>query len=49
MTNPLMDGATNVPEQESAPVLPAHAGFDAAGIFDNWQATDNPTIDRHVI
>jgi hypothetical protein len=49
MTNPLMDGAENVPQQESAESLPDHAGFDTMGIGDNYQATDHPTVDRHII
>lgn len=46
--NPLADGAVNVPRER--PTEPATDwGFDSAGIGDNFQATDQPTIDRHIV
>jgi len=48
MTGPLMDGDVNVPTHVQDESLPDHAGFDSMGINDNFQATDSPTIDRHI-
>jgi hypothetical protein len=48
VTDPLVDGSTNVPAQETAPSLPDHAGFDSMGVGDNFQATDNAIVDRHI-
>lgn len=48
MPNPLADGAVT-PFHEPAPNLPTDFGLDSGGINDNYQPTDAPTIDRHVI
>lgn len=48
MTAPIDDGAVNVPADQVAEQAKPW-GFDSAGINDNAQATDNATIDRHII
>jgi hypothetical protein len=42
------NGATNAASVGSQPVSHDHFGFDTAGIYDNYQATDHPMVDRHV-
>lgn len=49
MTNPLMDGAVNVPSHVVDEAPTSEWGFDSAGICDNFQPSDGAAIDRHVI
>ena len=42
------NGATNTSVSSQQPVSHDHWGFDTAGLYDNYQATDHPMVDRHV-
>ena len=43
------NGATNAASVGSQPVSHDHWGFDTAGIYDNYQATDHPVVSKHIV